>query len=179
MPPPAEPPLTSHIAFGRTSYLPYSILLLGVEFGIDPPPSRTIAEKREAAAVGKPRRCLLSSHGVWLRSIWDPPRRHMGQREAREGTPGTEIHRRQSRATHLRGPEASHRHRRYGCLYQVRDVRLYVFLEFTCRIGASGRSRAKCLAMDTAPWGGAAVSVVGMEKNAPGPSINGLMAGIS
>jgi hypothetical protein len=28
MPPLAEPPLTSHIAFGRTSYLPYSILLL-------------------------------------------------------------------------------------------------------------------------------------------------------
>jgi hypothetical protein len=51
MPPPAEPPLTSHIAFGRTSYLPYSILLLGVEFGIDPPPPRTIAEKGESVAT--------------------------------------------------------------------------------------------------------------------------------
>jgi hypothetical protein len=156
MSPPAEPPLTSHIAFGRTSYLPYSILLLGVEFGIEPPPSRTIAEKREAAAAGKPRRGSLSSHGVWLRSIWGPPQRHAGWSEARGGTPRTGIPR-----------------RRYGRLYQVRDVRLYVFLEFTRGIGASGRSRVKCPAMDNVPWGSAAVSVVGIRKKASGPLICG------
>jgi hypothetical protein len=143
IPPLAEPPLTSHIAFGRTSYLPYSILLLGVEFEIDPLPPRTIAEKGESAAAGKPRRCSLLSHDVWLQSIWDPPRIHAGRREARGSTPGMGIPRCRSRVTHLRGSEASHRHRRYGRLYQVRDVRLYVFLEFTRGIGASGRSRAK------------------------------------
>jgi hypothetical protein len=143
MPPPAEPPLTSHIAFGRTSYLPYSILLLGVEFEIDPPPPRTIAEKGESAAAGKPCLCSLSSHGVWLWSIWDPPRRHAGYREARGSTPRTGIPCRRSRAAHLCGPEASHRHRRYGRLYQVRDVCLYVFLEFMQGIGASGQSQVK------------------------------------
>jgi hypothetical protein len=143
-----------------------------VEFEIDPPPPRTIAEKGESAAAGKPCRCSLSSHGVWLHSIWDPPQRHAGWREARGSTPGTEIPRRRSRVAHLRGPEASHHHRRYGRLYQVRDVHLYVFLEFTRGIGVLAEVE-RSPSMDTAPWCGATESVVGIEKKAPGLLICG------
>jgi hypothetical protein len=54
--PPAEPPLTGHIAFEGASFLPSSILLLEVEYGINSLVPRTIAEEgRDLLPLSNPR----------------------------------------------------------------------------------------------------------------------------
>jgi hypothetical protein len=56
MPPPAEPLQTGHIASGHASFLPSFILLLGVEYGINSPPPRTIVEEgRDPPQLSNPR----------------------------------------------------------------------------------------------------------------------------
>jgi hypothetical protein len=180
MPPPAEPPLTSHIAFGRTYYLPNYILLLGVEFGIDPPPPRTIAEKGESVATHanhadiccRATVCGFGASGTLHKDTRDNGR-HTGVPRGRkflavEVEPRISVVRRRHTVT-------------TDMVISIKFVMcaFYVFLEFTRGIGASGRRRAKCLAMDTAPWGSDAVSVVRIRKKAPGPLICGWMTLIS